>query len=599
VSRKRRAGLIGATFIVALTIFLVGLGRPPLFEPDEGRYAEVAREMLVRGDFVTPHNDFVRYFEKPPLVYWTTAASMRIFGRNEFAARLQAAVFSAGEVAVTADLGAAMFDLSVGILSAAALMLSPLFFAFARFATPDPALAFFMTAALALFWRAADPPGFATRGSRNRMLGAAALLALGTLAKGPVALALVGAIALAWLVHQGRARDALRAPWGGCVAVYLALAVPWFALAAYRNPGFLDFFFIHEHIHRYLDNNEHQWGLWFFIPVVLGGAWPWIFFAPFAFRADRQEAPCNNEADEDRNPPVLAKLRLKIASIRLAIAYLSVWFGLIFVFFSIPQSKLGEYILPAFPPVAIMSGLGLTRLARLDRKRRIGILFVLAAIDIALAVTVMVVAVELRRPLIAALGNDAIVASGALAVATMAALAIAWLNRDATTVWPIAGALAVGTLVALGAMAKAREAAAPFTSYRKLARQVSPYLGARCVLASYRHQIQALPFYLGKREVLVGYRGELAPFGDSIDAAPTFIPTDRRLAGEWSSRPCVVVIANRRDLPHLEQLLKPAPKIIGREGKKVALFNGPITPIGQRSSQRPNLIEHFPGRLDD
>lgn len=583
MSRKRRAGLIGASFIVALTIFLAGLGRPPLFEPDEGRYAEVAREMLARGDFVTPHNDFVRYFEKPPLVYWTTAASMRIFGRNEFAARLQAAVFSAGEVAVTADLGAAMFDLSVGMLSAAALMLSPLFFAFARFATPDPALAFFMTAALALFWRAAHPPGFATRESRNRMLGAAALLALGTLAKGPVALALVGAIALAWLVHQGRARDALRAPWGGCVVVYLALVVPWFALAAYRNPGFLDFFFIHEHIHRYLENNEHQWGPWFFIPVVLGGAWPWIFFAPFAFRADRQEAPCVIEADEDRNPPGLSKLRLKIASIRPTIAYLSIWFGVIFVFFSIPESKLGEYILPAFPPVAIASGLGLARLARIDRKRRIGILFVLAAIDIALAVTVMVVAVEIRRPLIAALGNDAIVASGALAVATMAALAIAWLNRDATTVWPIAGALAIGTLVALGAMAKAREAAAPFTSYRKLAHQVSPYLGARCVLASYRHQIQALPFYLEKREVLVGYRGELAPFGDSADAAPAFIPTDRRLAGEWSSWPCVVVIANRRDLPHLEQLLKPAPKIIGREGKKVALFNGPGVSSGRGS----------------
>jgi 4-amino-4-deoxy-L-arabinose transferase-like glycosyltransferase len=588
VSRKRRAGLIGATFAVALTIFLVGLGRPPLFEPDEGRYAEVAREMLVLGDFVTPHNDFVRYFEKPPLVYWTTAASMRIFGRNEFAARLQAAMFSAGEAAITADLGAAMFGVTVGVLGAAALTLSPLFFAFARFATPDPALAFFMTAALAIFWRAADPPGFATHRSRNRMLGAAAMLALGTLAKGPVALALVGAIALAWMVHQRRARDAFRAPWIGCIAVYLALVAPWFALAAYRNPGFLDFFVIHEHLHRYLANNEHQWGPWFFIPVVLGGAWPWVFFTPFAFHKDRDEPLSASEVPEGGNRPGCSKLRSGRLEIRPAIAYLSIWFGVIFVFFSIPESKLGEYILPAFPPVAIMSGLGLTRLARFDRKRRIGVLFVLAAINIALAVILMIVAVELRRPLIAALGNYAMVASGALAVATMAALAIAWLRRDTATVWPIAGALTIGMLVTLGAMAKAREAAEPFTSYRKLAQQVSPYLGAGCVLASYRHQIQALPFYLGMREVLVGYRGELAPFGDSADAAPTFIPTDRRLAGEWSSRPCVVIIANQHDATHLETLLKPTPAIIGREGKKVALFNGSIMPIGQRPPQRPN-----------
>ncbi len=599
MSRKRRAGLIGATFAIALTIFLAGLGRPPLFEPDEGRYAEVAREMLARGDFVTPHNDFVRYFEKPPLVYWTTAAAIRIFGRNEFAARLQAAIFSAGEAAVTADLGAAMFGLSAGVLGAVALMLSPLFFAFARFATPDPALAFFMTAALAIFWRAAYPPGFATRRSRNLMLGAAAMLALGTLAKGPVALALVGAIALAWLVHQGRARDAIRAPWGGCVAVYLALVVPWFALATYRNPGFLEFFFIHEHLHRYLANNEHQWGPWFFIPVVLGGAWPWVFFAPFAFRAGNQEPLSVTEVGEGGNPLEFSKLRLKIARIDPAISYLSIWFGVIFVFFSIPESKLGEYILPAFPPVAIASGLGLARLARIDRKRRIGILSVLTTINIVLAVAVMVVAVEIRRPLIDAVGNDAIVASGALAVASMAALAIAWLNRDATTVGPIAGALAIGMMVALGAMAKAREDAEPFTSYRRLAHEVSPYLGAGCVLASYRHQIQALPFYLEKREVLIGYRGELAPFGGGADAAPTFIPTDRRLAGEWSSRPCVVVIANHRDAPHLELLLKPAPAIIGREGKKVALFNGAAAPSGGGSSARPKSIEHFPGRSDE
>ena len=599
MSRQRRAALIGAIFAVAVTIFLAGLGRPPLFEPDEGRYAEVAREMLAGGDFVTPRNDFVRYFEKPPLVYWTTAAAIRVFGRDEFAARLQAAIFSAGQVAVTADLGAAMFGLPAGVLGAAALMLSPLFFAFARFATPDPALAFFMTAALAIFWRAAHPPGFATRRSRNLMLGAAAMLALGTLAKGPVALALVGAIALAWLVQQGRVRDAIRAPWIGCIAVYLALVVPWFALAAYRNPGFLSFFIIHEHLHRYLDNNEHQWGPWFFIPIVIGGAWPWVFFVPFAFDAGRQESLSATEAAEDGNPLEFSKLCLKSAKIGPAIAYLSIWFSVIFVFFSIPASKLGEYILPAFPSVAILSGLGLTRLPRFGHKLRTEILFVLATINIVLTVAVTVAAFEIRRSLVVAIGNDAIVAAGALAVVSLAALAIAWLRREAVTVWPIAGALAIGMMVVLGAMAKAREDAEPFTSCRKLAHDVSPYLDAGCVLASYRHQIQALPFYLEKREVLIGYRGELAPFGDSADAAPTFIPTDRRLAGEWSSRPCVVVIADQRDVTHLKALLKPAPTIIGREGKKVALYKGSMASSGRGSSARPNLIEHFPGRPDE
>ena len=125
--------------------------RPPLWEPDEGRYAEIAREMYLSRDYVTPRDDFVRYFEKPPLVYWCETAAISIFGANEFAIRLPAALFSAAQVVVTAALAEVMFGAAVSILAALALALSPLFFGFARFATLDPALAFFMTAALAHF----------------------------------------------------------------------------------------------------------------------------------------------------------------------------------------------------------------------------------------------------------------------------------------------------------------------------------------------------------------------------------------------------------------------------------------------------------------
>src|SRR6202046_5421619 len=88
----------------ALILYLPGLGRPALWEPDEGRYAEIAREMYLSGDYVTPRDDFVRYFENPPLVYWCEAASISIFGPTEFAIRLPAALFSAAEVVVTAAL---------------------------------------------------------------------------------------------------------------------------------------------------------------------------------------------------------------------------------------------------------------------------------------------------------------------------------------------------------------------------------------------------------------------------------------------------------------------------------------------------------------
>ena len=141
--------------LLAAIIYLPGLGRPALWEPDEGRYAEIAREMVVSGDYVTPRDDFELYFEKPPLVYWANAASIKLFGVNEFAARLPSALFSIGQIVVTAALAEMIFGAATGLFAALALALSPLFFGFARFATLDPALAFFLTAALGAFYIAA------------------------------------------------------------------------------------------------------------------------------------------------------------------------------------------------------------------------------------------------------------------------------------------------------------------------------------------------------------------------------------------------------------------------------------------------------------
>lgn len=545
------------------TALFCGLGRAALLEPDEGRYAEVAREMAARGDYVTPYNDWVRYFEKPPLVYWTTAAALKIFGRNEFAVRAQAALFSVGEVVVTAALGEAIFGPVTGILAAMALALSPLFFGFARFASPDPALAFFLTAGLAAFYAFAQRPGLTASASRAWMALAAAMLALGTLAKGPVALALGGGVALIWLIAEGRIRDARKIPWLTCIAVYLAIAAPWFAIAARRNPGFVQFFFVHEHLQRYLENTEHGWGPWFFIPIVAAGMWPWLYFIPLGIARIFHD---ENDADgAEREPDENSSRR------RDALIFLLIWFGLIFIFFSIPRSKLGEYILPAFPPLAIIAGHGLWSLRNLDIKRARRLLLGLTGINAAILVAVIgATPYALRHGLDTALAADAIVAATALFAGATAATLAARVRRGTAA---IAVPIALGVVIAMAAAGKAREDGAALFSYRALARQITPYLERECVLASYRHYVQALPFYTGMRERLVDYRGELAPFGDSPDALASFIPTDARLEALWASGACMVLIANRGDLARLERLLTPAPSVIGCEGKKFALHN--------------------------
>ncbi len=294
--------------VLAAILYLPGLGRPALWEPDEGRYAEIAREMVLSGDYVTPRDDFELYFEKPPLVYWAEAASIEIFGVNEFAVRLPAALFSVGQVVVTAALAEVMFGATAGFFAALVLALSPLFFGFARFATLDPALAFFLTAALAAFYLAAREDSFSQPSARRWMLISAAMLALGTLAKGPIALLLGGAIALAWLAVERRLREIVRMPLVWCGMIYAAIVLPWFILMEARNPGFLRFFFIHEHLERYVTSSEHGWGPWFFIPIVIGGAWPWIFFVPLGWSAMRTDDVLPNGA-----PSLIAPLRRELS----------------------------------------------------------------------------------------------------------------------------------------------------------------------------------------------------------------------------------------------------------------------------------------------
>lgn len=547
-----------ACAILACLIYLPGLGRPALFEPDEGRYAEIGREMLISGDYVTPRDDWVRYFEKPPLVYWATAGMIRLMGPSELAVRLPVALCSVGEVVVTMLLAEAMFGVPAGLWAALCLALSPLVFGFGRFLTLDPPLAFFITATLASFWFAASDLRSA-RGRRWLYLGAV-LVALGTLTKGPVALVLAGAIAVLYLLIEGRWRDLGAIPWLRWFTIYLLITVPWFVLVEYRNPGFLRYFFVHEHVERYTESKEHAQGVYFFAVVVLGGMWPWIGFVPAA----------------------LAELRRKaVSTMRPALIFCILWFGVIFVFFSIPVSKLGSYILPALPALAILAGYGIQRLAEsgADHARRL--FAAVAAIDVALAVAAFFVAPRLKvlRPY-PALQNDLLIGLGGLAAGSLAA---ALLSRKRLTRTAVC-ALAAGVLIGLGAMVKARRDGGPLDSYRELSRQISAVIRPGCVLASYRHDVKALPFYTGVREALVSYRGELAPFSHTPDAQASFIPSDQALRELWGSGRCVVLVINRRDLPRVVPTLSPAAHQIGREGKKFALTNQSVAEARKNSS---------------
>jgi 4-amino-4-deoxy-L-arabinose transferase-like glycosyltransferase len=556
--------------LLAAILYLCGLGHPALWEPDEGRYAEIAREMVVSGDYVTPRDDFELYFEKPPLVYWAEAAAIQIFGVNEFALRLPAALFSIGQVVITAALAEAMLDAPAGLLASLVLALSPLFFALARFATLDPGLAFFLTAALAAFYAASRRDSFALPPARRWLITSAAMLALGTLAKGPVALFLGVAIVFIWLASERRLAEIRRMPLVWCAVIYCAIVVPWFVLMEVRNPGFLSFFFIHEHLERYVGSNEHGWGPWFFIPIVVGGTWPWIFFVPLGWSAMRA---IDDGSESGRAPSERASVSDRRRS---AASFLAIWFVVIFVFFSIPRSKLGTYILPALPPLAIAAGCGLSRLSSLAANSRRRILAAVAIANVIFALAGIVFFEAVMRPI-----NPSLALDGFLLGLTIAGGAILMyaLGREASRVPYAIGAIVLAMLATVPLTSRAREHLSSISTYRNLAHSVEPYLTGDCVLASYRHYIQSLPFYTGRRETRVLYWGELSEVSPTTELkSPFIIGSDARLDEIWSSGACMILIANERDLPALRNSLKPPPLIVGSEGKKFALFNGVAAP---------------------
>jgi 4-amino-4-deoxy-L-arabinose transferase-like glycosyltransferase len=562
--RKRTRRLLLCAALAAI-LYLPALGRPALWEPDEGRYAEIAREMVLTHDYVTPRDNWVRYFEKPPLVYWAEAISIKLLGPTELAVRLPAALASVVEVAVTAALGEAMFGPPAGLAAALALALSPLVFGFARFATLDPALALFVTAALGAFWMVAQRPGFDDAAARRWFFLATAMAAAGTLAKGPVALVLTGAVALAWILGERRGREILRMPWLSAIAIYFAIAAPWFVLVARRNPEFLRFFVVHEHVERYLENAEHGWGPYFFVVVVIAGMWPWIAFVPAGVR-QLMRGPDGGGGGDLEKPSCRSDAR---SSLR----FLLWWFGIILVFFSIPRAKLGSYILPALPPLAVVAGYALTCLPSMDAAKVRRLFGTLVMLNVAATAAIgMACGYYASQPESIPLA-DALVAMTVLTVASLASLAFVSRGQRRGNPAAAVAALALGVVATLSMMVKARADAQPLVSYRELAHAIEPYLVAECRLVSYRHFVQSLPFYTGRREALVDYRGELAPFGREAAASASFIATDAGLAELWRAPGCAVLIVNRTDLGHVLSLLGPEATIVGCEGKKLALYN--------------------------
>lgn len=315
--------------------FIFCLGSRALSVPDEGRYAEIAREMLVSHDFVTPHLDGVKYFEKPAWVYWVGAVSLKFFGNNAWAARLPNMLMALLGCIACYAAGRQLFDRRTGLIAATVLATSTLYFTMAHSLTLDMTLSVWLTISLLCFITAVDLPRRSTA-RYGLCLGLYVAAALAVLTKGLIGLVFPGVIIFLWFVITCRWRELLHIHLLSGIVVFVAIAAPWHILVQQQNPEFFHFYFVEQHFTRYLTKAMHRYQpWWWFLPVLIGGFLPWIFLLPQALK--------------QAWPRSWSEARLKHKEI-----FLAIWIIFIFVFFSLSDSKLIPYIVPIFPAMAIL-----------------------------------------------------------------------------------------------------------------------------------------------------------------------------------------------------------------------------------------------------
>ncbi len=319
---------------IVLPLFLQ-LGNRGLNEPDEGRYSEMGREMMASGDWLVPRLEGVPHYAKPPWIYWSIAASLKLFGVNETAARLPSALAAIAAALTVFALGRRMGGTLAGVLAALALSSSLLFFSIARLITPDMTLTAGVTFAMYCFWRWRT--AVTDNGARRWMFGFFVTLGLAFLDKGPVALAVCALTVGGFFLMMRQPRGFLKMGWLRGVLIVLAIALPWFLLMARLNPDLYNFYLGGEIRDRVLSGRGRT-KVWYYFFIILPLAcWPWTALAWSAARAHGRRWRAGGEAS----------------------ALLLAWVFFPFLLFTLSQSKLPTYILPLMPPIGLMLGLWL------------------------------------------------------------------------------------------------------------------------------------------------------------------------------------------------------------------------------------------------
>ena len=347
--------------ILILGIFLYGgfFIKHSLSDPDEGRYAEIAREMLETGDFITPHLNYVKYLEKPPLFYWLTAGSMALFGQNELAARAVPALSGWLTLLIVIFVGRAMFGPWIGLAAGWIYLTSIMPFVLARFTVIDMLFSMLLTASWSSWWMAYTARSL--RQKRGWITLAWVCLGLATMSKGPVAIALTGLIILLfWASVRSMEIFKLIFWWPGPL-LFGIIVIPWHVAVEHLNPGFWHFYIVVQHFERLL-GNEHVKPFWFFVAILPFGM---LFWSAFLFPAAASTIKAGIQflkSGLKQSPGTMDKKRFGFSLQETGpVFFLGIWVFAVVGLFSLSECKLIPYVLPAYPAMALLVSWHLNR----------------------------------------------------------------------------------------------------------------------------------------------------------------------------------------------------------------------------------------------
>jgi len=481
----RRAVFAAALSLLAVVWFGV-IEYRKLVKPDEGRYAEVPREMVATGDWLTPRLNGIKYFEKPPLQYWATAVAYSTFGQHHWTARLWSALTGFLGLFVIWFTGRQLFGEPAGTLAAMVAGSSLLYAVIAHINTLDMGLTFFMGSSLCAFLLA-QREGTNAKEHRLWMALSWAATAAAILSKGLVALILPGLAIFVYSLLRRDWRIWLRLDALLGILLLVAIAAPWFVWVSIVNPEFPGFFFVHEHFARFLTTVHRRvepW--WFFIPILVLGLMPWTATA-FAAAWRSWRAGAQTSGFDPGH-------------------FLVVWFAVVFVFFSASGSKLPSYILPMFPAAALFIGRYLTQAS----PRAVAWQLVpMALLGLALLAVTPFVNFGRKSEVPAELYDHFAVwlqVAGAISVAgSMAAIAFLLRKR----LLPAIAAAAACALLSVQVAGLGHDNLNYVTSAYHLAQRINPILRPGVPFYSVRTYEQTLPFYIGRTLTLVEFADEL------------------------------------------------------------------------------------------